>query len=126
MSVDRDLLMIIVAVAIGLVVLAAIAALMRVRRVSAHQRHELRQRFGPEYDTLSREHGERNAARELKRRVKRVEQLHIEPLTERDRARYADAWQDAQRHFVDDPTGAVKDADILVKDVMSARGYPIG
>ena len=30
-----------------------------------------------------------------------------------------------QSRFVDDPSSALKDADLLVVDVMSARGYPV-
>lgn len=123
---DRDLIVLLVVVAIGAVLLLAIGyAILRGRGGSAQRRGELRRRFGPEYDALSRERGEKKAARELRHRVKRVERLHIEPLSERERSQYAGAWENAQRHFVDDPPAAVHEADELVQKVMSARGYPV-
>jgi hypothetical protein len=61
----------------------------------------------------------------LDNRMKRVERLHIRPLTPRDRAHFLGSWQMIQSKFVDDPGGAIAEADSLVRDVMQARGYPI-
>jgi hypothetical protein len=38
---------------------------------------------------------------------------------------YRFRWQDVQAKFVDDPDGAVQDADDLIQDVMRRRGYPV-
>jgi len=35
-------------------------------------------------------------------------------------------WEHAQSEFVDDPVAAVNHADVLVQEVMSVRGYPVG
>jgi hypothetical protein len=43
-----------------------------------------------------------------------------------DQSRFADTWQTIQARFVDEPSQAVRDADGLVKEVMQARGYPVG
>jgi hypothetical protein len=51
--------------------------------------------------------------------------LHIRPLAPADRARFVDSWARVQARFVDSPGGAVTDADQLLGDVMSTRGYPM-
>ena len=43
-----------------------------------------------------------------------------------DRTRFVDSWAKVQARFVDSPGGAVTDADQLLGDVMSTRGYPVG
>jgi hypothetical protein len=65
------------------------------------------------------------AERDLERREKRVERLHIRSLPPASRDRFAEAWREDQARFVDDPAGAVVEADRLVGDVMHERGYPV-
>lgn len=90
-------------------------------------RRRLRQRFGPEYDRTVEEAGDRREAElELKRREERIEHLEIRRLPMEERGRFARDWEDVQARFVDDPTGAIADADGLVAEVMRARGYPVG
>ncbi|HEX6047916.1 MAG TPA: hypothetical protein VFZ21_01560 [Gemmatimonadaceae bacterium] len=107
-------------VAVAVVVIAFV--LMQKRRSD-----ELRGQFGPEYERLVRERGDpRHAESELSTRVERVKQLHIKPLSPEQRDRFADAWRSDQARFVDDPKGAVMEADRLVADLMQVRGYPVG
>jgi hypothetical protein len=108
---------------IAVIVLAGIVAwLFLDRRKSAR----LQSRFGPEYDRTLHEHGSRRLAeRELERREHRVEKLHVHPLSMAERDRYVAAWRIDQARFVDDPAGAVTEADRLVQEVMKARGYPV-
>jgi len=88
---------------------------------------QLRQRFGPEYERAVDQYGERGRAEEaLTARTERVEQLHIRPLRAEDSARYAESWRSVQSRFVDDPEGAIGEADRLCGEVMQARGYPMG
>lgn len=87
---------------------------------------ELRQHFGPEYDRALKESGDRARAEEtLERRRKRVESLRIRPLSKEDNARFTESWARVQTRFVDDPRGAVTEADQLVGELMTKRGYPV-
>jgi len=87
---------------------------------------QLRSRFGPEYENAVRSEGSASAAEKaLQARQHRVERLKIVPLTQEQRARFADVWENEQAHFVDEPRAAVDAADRLVGDVMRARGYPV-
>ena len=86
----------------------------------------LRSKFGPEYNRAVRaEGGTSSAEQALHEREKRVAKLDIKPLTEDQRNEFADAWEHAQARFVDDPVAAVTNADVLVKEVMNVRGYPV-
>lgn len=111
----------------GLVILAfvlgGIAVWLLLRRRHAHQ---LRERFGPEYDRVIEETGDkRTAEHELLRREERVKKLDIRPLSPEQRSRYADSWRSVQARFVDMPEQAVAEADRLVTEVMQDRGYPM-
>jgi hypothetical protein len=55
-----------------------------------------------------------------------VARLNIKPLSADDAVRFGDNWRRVQSRFVDDPQGAVSEADRLVGEVMHARGYPVG
>jgi hypothetical protein len=87
----------------------------------------LQKRFGPEYARMVNELGDRTKAEaELAAREKRVEHFNITPLGAADAARFAQAWNELQLRFVDDPKGAVARADRMVHEVMTKRGYPMG
>ncbi len=87
----------------------------------------LRGQFGSEYERAVQSSDSRRAAEtELERRQERVNQLDIRLLSPDDRGRFANSWQLVQTQFVDDPAGAVADADSLIGDVMLKRGYPVG
>jgi hypothetical protein len=87
----------------------------------------LRERFGPEYQRALEAHGGRSGAEnELAARRDRVERLPIRQLTPIEHEGFSTKWRIVQARFVDDPQGAIQDADVLVQDLMRARGYPIG
>jgi hypothetical protein len=95
--------------------------------LSRMRSQRLRERFGAEYDRTIREEGNfRKAEAALDARVRRVAKLHIRPLAGADAQRFDSEWRAVQTHFVDDPRGAVTEADRLVGEVMAARGYPVG
>src|SRR5262245_10645016 len=110
-----------IVIAIGvIVVLAVIWGVLRNRRSS-----ELRDMFGREYDrTVENTGGRRQAERELRGRQKQHDELELKPLSPESRDRYVRRWQSTQSRFVDDPRGAVAEADALVQEVMEERGYP--
>lgn len=117
----RTLLIIVGVVVLGFIALAAWFFYER------KQSHRLQQRFGPEYGRTIDELGSRTKAElELKAREKRVERLHIVPLVPSEAARFSQAWKAVQSRFVDNPKGAVAEADTLVRELMQRRGYPMG
>lgn len=104
-----------------LVVGTVVAFLWKQRRT-----HDLRTRFGPEYDHAVHEVGGRSRAEaELRRRERRVERMPIRPLPPDRRARFTAEWNEQQARFVDEPTRAVIEADHLIEEVMKERGYPV-
>jgi FtsZ-interacting cell division protein ZipA len=111
---------IVIAAAAAIVLLVVLWSATRTRRSST-----LRERFGPEYDRTVEHAGDRREAeRELTAREKRHKELDLRPLSPESRERYVEQWQVTQGRFVDDPSGAVAEADALVQEVMAERGYP--
>jgi hypothetical protein len=114
----------IVMLLVGVIVAIGVAGWLYTQRRCSHQ---LRGRFGSEYDRAVEEEGNRRKAEKLlKEREQRVEMLRLRPLAVEDQDRFLKEWQSIQGRFVDDPKTAVTDADWLVHRVMRARGYPIG
>jgi hypothetical protein len=110
---------------VAIVVIIALAAIgwfySRKRRT-----RQLRERFGPEYDrVVQREGNLRKGEGVLEWRTKKREQLRIVPLSPAVRSDFATRWTKVQARFVDDPKGAVAEADQLVSEVMHVRGYPM-
>ena len=64
------------------------------------------------------------AERDLKTREERFGDFEARPLTEASRARFTQDWDHAERLFVDDPEGAAREADRVVRQVLDERGYP--
>jgi hypothetical protein len=112
---------------IAALVLAVLALGLLVARYRRQHTAQLREHFGPEYDRALEQYGSRaRAERELTARKRRLEKLQIRLLSPEESQRFGAAWSDVQQHFVDDPPEAVSQADALVKEVMSVRGYPTG
>lgn len=97
----------------------AFAAKRRTQRLQA-------QYGSAEYNRTVRAGGSRRQAESsLEKRAERVDNLHIRPLGPEDRARFIESWARVQARFVDGPGSAVTEADQLLGDVMSTRGYPM-
>jgi hypothetical protein len=102
----------------------AFGAFMYVQNVRTRQ---LRGKFGPEYDRVVHDKGDpRKAEEELLNRQKRIEKMHIRQLSHDESVRFSNSWRNVQAQFVDTPREAVAEADRLVREVMTTRGYPMG
>jgi hypothetical protein len=111
---------------IGVVILVLLAAAVWLQ-MRKKESQTLEKRFGPEYDRAVEELGSRpKAEAELKARQKRVEQLHIVPLAPAEARRFSESWRTLQGRFVDNPKDVLVDADLLVRELMQKRGYPMG
>jgi hypothetical protein len=107
---------------VGIVIVAAIVWLV----VRSARTRTLQRDFGPEYDrTVARSGGRSQAEADLRDRRERVSNLDIRPLSRPDHDRFASEWTQVQAEFVDEPASAVSDADQLIQQVMSTRGYPV-
>jgi len=113
---------IVIAVVVIVLAVAVIAWLYWRKRRSGL----LRERFGPEYERVVRDKGDvRKAEGVLQMRARKREELRIVPLSAAVRSDFSRRWMQVQSRFVDDPKGAVADADQLVTEIMHARGYPM-
>ena len=118
---DNTTTMILVAVAV-LIILGLLA--MAFTRFQRSRR--LRERFGPEYERIVGETGDRRKAEsELEARLAHVENLNIRPLSAEEANRFSLEWQATQTEFVDAPLASVQKADHLIREVMRAKGYPV-
>jgi hypothetical protein len=113
-----------IVIAVAVVLLAGITTWLLIRK---QRTKRLRSQFGGgEYSRAVKEGGSRRQAEAaLDERAERVERLHIRPLPPSDRARFVESWSRVQARFVDGPGGAVMEADQLLGDVMTVRGYPV-
>lgn len=103
-----------------------IVALLVVAAVVIEQQRSaaLRRRFGPEYERVVDEHGDRKGAEAaLRERLKRRKAIDLRDLPAADVERYRAQWHTVQSGFVDDPGGSVAAARNLVEQVMADRGY---
>ena len=111
-----------------LIVIVAVALVAGVVLIvlKAQKTRRLRARFGPEYGRAVTESGSAARGEErLAKLEKRVERFSIHPLSTSDRSRFVDAWRSVQAKFVDSPELALQEGDLLVREVMTARGYPV-
>jgi hypothetical protein len=114
-----------IVIAVAVLVAAGIGIWLFTRKERRTKR--LRTQFGSaEYTRAVKESGSRGHAEAgLDKRADRVESFHIQPLGPGDCTRFVESWGRVQARFVDGPGGAVTEADQLLGDVMSARGYPV-
>jgi hypothetical protein len=113
-----------VAIALVAVTAAALAMWLWTRR---RRTERLRTKFGDaEYARAVEKGGtKRDGEAGLEQRAQRVEGFHVRPLGLADRAKFLESWRGVQARFVDGPADAVTEADRLLGDVMSIRGYPV-
>ncbi len=105
------------------VALIGLAAWLIYRR---RQSSGLQRRFGPEYArTVEGLGSQAKAEAELRARETRVGRLNIVALSAPEVARFSQTWNALQSSFVDNPKGVLGEADQLVRELMSKRGYPM-
>src|SRR5690242_8908470 len=110
----------IILIVVVLIVIAAIVYGVQVMR-----RKQLQNTFGPEYDRVVADTGNRTEAeKELREREKRHAELELKELSPESQQRYRAAWEELQIQFVDNPSQAVGTADELVTRLITERGYP--
>jgi hypothetical protein len=115
-----------VVIAVAAVIVVALAVIVVLSMSRRKRTERLKSHFGPEYDRAVGQSGEQGTAeKELVARERKRQKLDIVVLTPESRAQYVEHWRAVQTAFVDDPAGAVGDADHLVTAVMRERGYPI-
>jgi hypothetical protein len=121
---DISTTQIVIVIALAVLVAGGVAIWLYTRK---RRTERLRSQFGgAEYTRAVKDGGSRRKAETaLDERAERVEGLHIRPLAPGDRARFVESWGKVQSRFVDGPGSAVTDADQLLGDVMSTRGYPV-
>lgn len=110
---------------VGIVFAVLLLGLVAWAYTSRRRRVNLRERFGPEYDRTVQAVGPTHAASVLRERAERVSRFNLHKLTQDQADAFAREWRRVQARFVDDPDAAVGEADQLVTQVMTARGYPL-
>ena len=107
-------------------IVAAVVLVSGLYVYKQRQSQRLKTHFGAEYNRTVRQFGDPSRAEaELRKRETRVAKLTLRPLTREEAAKFSDAWNRLQGGFVDDPRGTVAEADRLVTELMTARGYPM-
>ncbi len=120
---SNNTLIIVIVVAVVVIVAIVIVGYQMARKRRTTQ---LREQYGPEYDrAVDQADSQHEAESELRGRSKRHEQLELRSLETSEREDFELRWSEVQGQFVDDPSTAVRNADLLVVEVMSARGYPV-
>jgi hypothetical protein len=118
---DAQVLLVVAVVVVLALVGAGIWAYYRTQRS-----RRLKSQFGPEYDRTVEQLRNRDAAEaELQQRQQRVERYRIVALSSSECSHYQESWKAVQSRFVDDPPGAVEQANDLINEVMKKRGYPV-
>ena len=117
---DTTTIIAIVVVAAAVVILAGAGLmLMQRRKISDYE-----DRYGTEYAREVKMRGRRKAEASLSRREERVAGYAIRPLEASEREHFSERWNAVQAEFVDAPRTALQHADVLLQEVMVARGYP--
>lgn len=117
---DTTTIIAIVAIAAAVIVLIGLVMMLMRRRKTS----EMEGRYGTEYEREVKIRGRRKAEASLSKREERVSSYSIRRLEPTERAQFSERWTAVQAEFVDAPRTAVQHADVLLQEVMVARGYP--
>jgi hypothetical protein len=110
---------------IAIVVIVVVALIVIALVANARRHAKLRGTFGTEYDrTVDDAGSKRAAAKELKDRKARHDELELTPLDPSTAQRFRDEWRLVQERFVDAPAESVASAHRLLQEALRTRGYP--
>jgi len=115
---------IVAAGAVVLLLLLVLGLRARRRRRAAARSHELRDRFGPEYDRTVAARGRSDGETELEERVDRYRRSPARPLHPDARRQARERWSELQAAYVDDPRVAVQRAEALLRTILDEREMP--
>src|SRR5688500_4468783 len=91
------------------VVFLVVGGLLAMAFTRFQRTRRLRERFGPEYERVVNEAGDRRRAEsELESRMAHVEALNIRPLAAEEVNRFSLEWQSTQADFVDEALATVQ------------------
>jgi hypothetical protein len=111
---------------IAIAIVIAIAVVAGLWLYDRSRTRRLRQRFGSEYERLVSEFGDsRQAEAELARSEAKVRKLKVRPLNTSERAMFLAEWRRCQARFVDDPAGALNDAERVLTEIMRTCGFAV-
>ena len=113
---------------IAIVVIAAIALILigvAIMMMNRKRTGELKDRYGDEYERTVKSSGRKDGEKELREREKRVASFEMRDLDATEREGFLTRWTGVQTTFVEAPRTALQHADVLVQEVMTARGYPM-
>jgi hypothetical protein len=113
-------------VLIAVVAVIVVAVIVGGAASRRNKSERLKERFGPEYErTVVTVGDEKAAEKELASRERNRKKLDIHRLSPAALDGYVTRWRAVQTAFVDHPSSAVGEADLLVTEVMRERGYPV-
>jgi hypothetical protein len=113
-------------IVIVVAVLVAVGVIVAMSSTRRQRTQRLTEQYGPEYQRVVESAEDQRAGEtELDARRERVQGYEIRALSAEERDQYSARWQETQAHFVDDPSRAISEADLLVQEVMHERGYPM-
>jgi hypothetical protein len=108
------------------VIAAVLISTLVMKSKSQHKGTErLQRKFGDEYGNAVADVGRKKGEADLEKREGRVEGFSLRALSNAEAERFTRLWSGTQARFIDDPGGAISDADRLLSEVMQARGYPV-
>jgi len=109
-----------IVIAIVIIVIIAVVVWMMMR-----PSRRLKKQFGPEYDRVVRQTGDKDAAQEeLQQRLERHDSYSLRELNADEQDRYVADWRMLQRHFAKQPATGLLEADELITRLLGDVGYP--
>lgn len=115
-----------VLIALGVLIVGAIVWGVIAAKRRREEQHQLRERYGAEYErTVSEHKSTRAAVADLKEREERHEELELQSLNDADRDLIRRHMATAQFRFAEDPAEAILQTQRVMTEALRAKGYPM-